>query len=492
MGIGFSATSTTTDHDGARLSVVTPAADVLVFEQGPGGVRLVGGTGRGASWAGIVEFVAADEPLAGRAWQSGVPVRVDDSAPRRIVGPYWAAHAILVPLGHEHLVVLGHPTSLDLTDGAAVRAAALAVAKTANVPAEKLLADELEVVHALRALMAYRPESVRETARHIATVAAQALSCDVGAVQVVHDATLEVIRATSGMAAEPAPPGPGADAYLLAVADLAAPRVEQSVGDGPRLFPDPVVSRLTVPIGIDSSMGALVLGHAEARPRGFTLLCQRIGRALAESAELLLAQAVARETLARERDEMERASRTDHLTGIGNRRHWDEATEDLRVSSAEPAGRRAMTVLSFDLDHLKQTNDTYGHAVGDTVLRAAAGVILAGVRESDIVARVGGDEFHVLLLDADVGDASKVAARIGRVARRWRVSEHQLSPELSAGWAVVEDDRIDEATDLADQRMYAAKRRRAHRREASAGVERLSTAGQRPDRRTKGRAEPPP
>ncbi len=490
MGIGYSGTSASPGRDRPRPTTGTVAEDVLVFEQGPAGVRLVGGTGRGAGWADIVELVTADEPLAARAWQSGVPVRVEDSAPVRVVGPYWAAHAILVPLGQEHLVVLGHRAPLDLTDGAAVRAAAQAVATTVSVPAEKLLADELEVVHALRALMAYRPESVSETARHIATIAAQALSCDVGAVSVVHDATLEVIRSSDSRATVRATPGPESDAFLRTIADLTGPRVEQTIGEGPRLFAERLVSRMTVPIGVDARVGTLMLGHAEDRPRGFTMLCQRIGRALAESAELLLQQAMARETLARERDEMDRASRTDHLTGVGNRRHWDEAAEDLLASTTEGAAPRAMTVLSFDLDRLKTTNDTHGHAVGDTVLRAAAGVIVAGVRDTDVVARVGGDEFHVLLLDATEADAAHIADRIGRVARRWRVSDVQLSPELSAGWAAVECGRIDEATHLADQRMYEAKRRRARRRDRSTATPRPTSTARRPDRRVGGRSEP--
>jgi diguanylate cyclase (GGDEF)-like protein len=280
---------------------------------------------------------------------------------------------------------------------------------------------------------------------------------------------------------------------------LKAPLVEQMVAPHPRLWVEDIVSRMTLPIGGDERVGSLVLGHAETRPRGFTMLCQRIGRAIAESAELLLGQAIAREALARERDALERASRTDHLTGIGNRRHWEDATGAYLRSRASDGSTPTASILSFDLDGLKAINDSHGHAVGDTVLRAAAGVILAGVRDTDTVARVGGDEFLVLLPDATEEDAARIADRIARVARRWRVSDQQLSPELSAGWVAIDGDGLEEAIRVADDRMYEAKRRRAKRREqtarrsASPKTAKASTAAPapaRPDRRSTGARRP--
>jgi diguanylate cyclase (GGDEF)-like protein len=469
--------------------------DVLVFEQRSSGARLIGGTGRGAGWAEIVEFAASDEPLASRAWNSGMPVRVAGGVPTRIVGPYWAAHAIVVPLGQDHLVVFGSSAPLAISDATAVRMAAQAVAGISSVPAEKLLADELEVVHALRALMAYRPETVSDTARHIASVAARALSCEVGAVQVWgRDATtIEFIRLPAGGTLAVGSAGPEAAAYLRDAASLTAPRVEQTVAPHPRLWVEEIVSRMTLPIGVDERVGSLVLGHAETRPRGFTVLCQRIGRAIAESAELLLGQAIAREALAHERDALERASRTDHLTGVGNRRHWEEASGSyLRARPGDGSGPTA-SILSFDLDGLKKINDQHGHAVGDTVLRAAAGVILAGIRETDTLARVGGDEFLVLLPDATEADAARIADRIARVARRWRVSDQALSPELSAGWVAIDGDGLEEAVRVADERMYEAKRRRAKRREQTARREsaaKTTAAAKAPSKRRDRRSSP--
>ncbi len=146
-------------------------ADVLIFEHTDGGFVLVGGTGRGAGWAGIVELERIDEALVGRAWRQGTAERISGSRPVQIAGPYYARHAVAVPVGQRHVVVVGADRRISLGDTDLVRRAAAAVDGAHGVPADKLLADELARVHALRLLMAYRPLTVRDTVRHIATVA---------------------------------------------------------------------------------------------------------------------------------------------------------------------------------------------------------------------------------------------------------------------------------------------------------------------------------
>src|SRR5437879_9355296 len=88
---------------------LTPAAsDTLIFRVSRAGLRLVGGTGRGAGWIGIVDVPMEGEPLAARVYGSARPTRVGGTdEPVRVVGPYWAKHALLVPVGGEHLVVFG-------------------------------------------------------------------------------------------------------------------------------------------------------------------------------------------------------------------------------------------------------------------------------------------------------------------------------------------------------------------------------------------------
>jgi diguanylate cyclase (GGDEF)-like protein len=213
---------------------------------------------------------------------------------------------------------------------------------------------------------------------------------------------------------------------------------------------------MTLRIGDDPPLGSLALGHATLRARGFTSLCQRIGRAIADAAELLISQAQTRERLAAERDELARATETDELTGVGNLRRWESAAAAVRrLKPSEPA-----YVISCDIDQLKLANDSYGHAAGDALIRGAANLLTSCVRADDVVARVGGDEFLVLLHNADASSARRVAARIRRAERVWRVTEHRLTPCMSLGLAPVPDGDVREARRWADARLYENKRRR--------------------------------
>ena len=433
--------------------------DVLVFAREGERFRIAGGAGRGAGWAEIVEIQASEEPFADRAWRSGMPVRISGLEPSRIAGPYWARYGIIAPVGQQHLVVFGSTAPIDISDAVIVHAAAQAVAGTHGVPAEKLLADELELVHAIRALMAYHPDSVSDAARHITEVTARALSCEVGAIHVRYGVGQTLAIRVDGSRDErcPAAQGPDATTYLNAAATLEAPLVEQEAPADVAIWNQAVVSRMTLPIGGDPRLGALTIGHAATRPRGFTMLCQRIGRAIAEAAELMLSQAIAREQLAEERDLLRQVSQTDQLTGVGNRAAWDEALAAARDADV------AFAVLSFDLDDLKGINDRYGHAVGDAVIRGAAHAVRASLRDGDVLARVGGDEFLALLLDASEEGARRVLRRAGANLASWQVTEHAIRPELSSGWAL---SGLEPATTVhrADERMYASKRRRQRSR----------------------------
>ena len=93
-------------------------------------------------------------------------------------------------------------------------------------------------------------------------------------------------------------------------------------------------------------------------------------------------------------------ARTDKLTGLANRRSWEEGL--AREISRQNRDGRPLSVLLIDLDHFKDLNDTYGHAAGDTALAGVAGILRGQARQSDILARVGGEEFALLLVDCAV------------------------------------------------------------------------------------------
>src|SRR6188768_54527 len=129
-----------------------PDNDVLVFRWDAGTFRLIGGTGRGEGWASIVDVPQAESPYMDEAWRSGrlVTVSAEPGARMHVAGPYWAERAVLVPVGHEHLVIFGNPEAAPRSDVAFVTAAARAVEQAGETSAEKLLADELELAHAVR------------------------------------------------------------------------------------------------------------------------------------------------------------------------------------------------------------------------------------------------------------------------------------------------------------------------------------------------------
>ena len=354
--------------------------------------------------------------------------------------------------------MLGSNKRIDMSDAAAVRFAAATVDRTRGVPADKLLADELELVQTLRSLMAYQPETVRETLRHIAIVAAGALSCEVAVARIEHDGR-QIVEAVGldKPAVDELERGIVSPPFDVNETDA---RVDQVAPVAWIRFGADLSSSISLPLGAPPVAGVLALGHVMAKPRGFTSLCQRIGRAIAESSDLLLSQAVARERLATERDLLVRANGTDPMTGLANRRAWDE--EAARIAAAPSGG--CGFVISCDLDGLKEANDKYGHAVGDALIRAAANLLQTSVRSTDLVARIGGDEFGVMLRGADARTAARIRSRIKRAERQWRVTEHALKPRLSVGIAEIVGRDVDAALRAADARMYTNKRSRAGKR----------------------------
>ena len=436
--------------------------DTLIFRVSPAGLSLVGGSGRGAGWMGIVDLPLDGEPLAARVLESSRPTRLDNvEAPVRVIGPYWASHAVAVPLGVDHLVVFGDREPILDSEATLVPAAARLVAELQQVAPEKLLADELEVVQAVRSVMDCQATTVEATARHIAERAADPLSCEVGAVLVRSNGRLvaEVVTRdwparVDGRAVR------GTLIRLFARVERGAllePELESEADDA--LGRDAgLVARFAVPIGRPMPFGVLVVAHAATRPRGFTNLCQRIGHVLADAAAPLLQQASAREALTLERDRYAREARTDRLTGLDNRAAWDEilAYEEARRSRyAEP-----VSIVTADLDGLKAINDRDGHAAGDRVICAAAELLRQTARAVDRVARVGGDEFVVLLPETDEAGAARFVERLRTRAAKGLPRTGGL--RLSVGAATcASGESLADTQQRADAAMYVEKLGRA-------------------------------
>ncbi|HUX68568.1 MAG TPA: GGDEF domain-containing protein [Terriglobales bacterium] len=163
---------------------------------------------------------------------------------------------------------------------------------------------------------------------------------------------------------------------------------------------------------------------------------------------------------ARLRQEWEHQARTDDLTGLPNRRALELAGERELAACRRRGG--PLAVLAMDLDHFKQLNDTYGHAAGDRVLAAAARAFAAGLRSSDLVGRLGGEEFAAVLPERDAERALEIAERLRLRLESLRVSfEGQpLRITASLGVAALADpgEGWHELLRRADRALYEAKR----------------------------------
>lgn len=155
--------------------------------------------------------------------------------------------------------------------------------------------------------------------------------------------------------------------------------------------------------------------------------------------------------------ELDRQSRSDHLTGVLNRRGF-EAQLKLNLASAR---RRTspMSVIIIDLDHFKQVNDTHGHDVGDQVIRHLSDTLRQRLRDSDIIARIGGEEFAALLPDTDAKGAMILAEELVKVVAS-RQAPVVGKVTISAGVSQL-DVKLEDMGDLikgADEALYVAKR----------------------------------
>jgi diguanylate cyclase (GGDEF)-like protein len=168
---------------------------------------------------------------------------------------------------------------------------------------------------------------------------------------------------------------------------------------------------------------------------------------------------------ARTRDELEHLASTDDLTGLANRRRFrQELARELAG-----AGRfgRAVSLLLLDLDGFKGVNDRYGHDRGDEVLKTIAALLTRRTRGGDLVARVGGDEFALLLPGTSADEAADLALRLDKSIAA-RVGD--VGIRASVGVASYPATDGDQLLAEADRRLYAEKRRNTAVRLTSVGA----------------------
>jgi len=184
----------------------------------------------------------------------------------------------------------------------------------------------------------------------------------------------------------------------------------------------------------------------------------------------------------RRRDRLESglaAALTDPLTGLFNRRYAMAEIDILARRQAE--GGPPWSMILLDIDHFKRVNDSHGHAAGDIVLREVAALLRGNLRLGDLVARIGGEEFLVLLPDTPADTARAVAERLRRLVERARIDARAggaaaplritLSAGVAAGAAgLPAAGEMPQLFDRADRALYAAKSAGRNRVTIAAGA----------------------
>ena len=224
-------------------------------------------------------------------------------------------------------------------------------------------------------------------------------------------------------------------------------------------------SMAIVPLKLeDRVIGAIVIASPER---------ENIPQEEATNVGLLGAMAATSLEIVWEMEEVSRRARTDPLTGLYNRRHFDELLGQM-IKQTDRFGDPVSLIMA-DVDHFKNVNDSWGHDAGDDVLKSLAETLKAGVRDADICARFGGEEFAIVLPKTTLQGAAELADRLRKQveAKPVAVNGEMIAVTISCGVACYPDGVITKEAlfAAADRALYEAK---------SAGRNRVKSAVPKP------------
>jgi len=173
------------------------------------------------------------------------------------------------------------------------------------------------------------------------------------------------------------------------------------------------------------------------------------------------------DNLRKELEQVKKESNTDALTAISNRKAFDSILQHSILSSRET--QQGFCLLLLDIDHFKVFNDTYGHLVGDKVLRYVASSLKRSIKKTDFVARFGGEEFVIILPDSDINSAMVVAEQLRKIVSAGKLTDK--GKNVSYGKTMVSigvtqfraSDLSNEIVNRADKALYLAKDRGRNR-----------------------------
>lgn len=236
------------------------------------------------------------------------------------------------------------------------------------------------------------------------------------------------------------------DAALL---DLSMPEApgEQLLAQLRRLARPPAVIIVSAQTALETRVRSLYAGAADYLTKPF-------------EPEELLARLAAVLRQRRELAQAREASLTDPLTGVGNRALFEEAL--AREFARAGRRKRPLALVYLDVDGLKALNDAYGHAAGDAVLRSLGALLREQGRRGDVAARIGGDEFALLLPETRRAEAARLVGRLKQALSKRTAAAgpgRSLPVRASMGFAVLGEDAVDAAglRLAADRALYEAK-----------------------------------
>lgn len=207
----------------------------------------------------------------------------------------------------------------------------------------------------------------------------------------------------------------------------------------------------------------LIIGGVVSSGLICTMLYMRLRQSRHDAQQSTLTLVLSQQALEVERAHKKQAeahARTDYLTGLFNRRYFVELAE--RELARATHCQEPLSLMMIDIDHFKEVNDTWGHNGGDTVLQQVAYLIRDALREQDILGRIGGEEFAVVLIGADKEHALEVAQRIRTTVANSAVALPGGQPvkvTLSVGLTQLQaqDVGLDDLLHKADKALYQAK-----------------------------------
>jgi diguanylate cyclase (GGDEF)-like protein len=325
--------------------------------------------------------------------------------------------------------------------------------------------DDVEVLTAVVGHVAVSLETARAAQLHLAVQAArqqqafaETLRSSLAELSAIHDPAVLLRRLFATLVAR-VPAGSGCLIVGSDVAEVAG--TATGLGSGlslPTVLTPTVLDSVPAILGAAAVAFAVPLFHRDG-PAGVVLLgAPAFDDGAVQVAAALATQGMSAYDNARLFSRVQELATTDELTGQHNRRHFSAIAGALVV--AADRGRHDLAAAMLDIDKFKNINDTYGHGVGDEVIRTVASRIRAAVRQADVLGRYGGEEFAVVLPDHR-GDARALAERMRAAVAAVPVATAAgpILVTISVGLAGLNpgDGTLDHLLARADHALYQAK-----------------------------------